>query len=204
MDACAAHVRRIAPLDHVLYMRYASAFRAQLAKLGEPFAARVRAFKAAGARPWVGGADPGATTNAQCSWQSDNTPETYEYENNPCMTVPPELGWLADRCMGVTNKNAEACCVRFKPTPPSAEHVTPVGDRDGEWHQVWTRQVCKMRGGKCTAAASRLAKDEPAWTRAVRLRRRQLATAATAKSAARNDGRPSPAPSTSSSSECCI
>lgn len=166
MAACAAHVRRIAPLDHVLYARYASAFKARIAALGEPFAERLRAFKAAGARPWVGGADPESVANATCSWQADSVPESYEYADNPCMTVPPKLGWLADRCMGVTNKNAEVCCVRFKPTPKGMEQPPPkAGSRDGEWHTIWTRQVCRMRGGRCTAASSRIAPNEPAWTR---------------------------------------
>eukprot|EP00303_Exanthemachrysis_gayraliae_P012782 CAMPEP_0206025834 /NCGR_PEP_ID=MMETSP1464-20131121/40733_1 /ASSEMBLY_ACC=CAM_ASM_001124 /TAXON_ID=119497 /ORGANISM="Exanthemachrysis gayraliae, Strain RCC1523" /LENGTH=268 /DNA_ID=CAMNT_0053399869 /DNA_START=15 /DNA_END=817 /DNA_ORIENTATION=+ len=37
MDACRAHVRKIAPLDHILYDTYAARFKKQVAALGEPF-----------------------------------------------------------------------------------------------------------------------------------------------------------------------
>jgi len=162
MAACAAHIRKIAPRDHLLYDRYAATFQEWISSLGEPFAARVRAFKKVGTKPWVGGPDPESVEPVKCAWQADTVEETFDSKDNPCVPNTPKLGWLADRCMGVTNKNLEMCCVRFQPlTTPLARQADGelMGHQHAEWHSVWARHVCKQRGGKCTALGAKLAKD---------------------------------------------
>jgi len=46
LDACREHVRRVAPVDHLMYDKYASLFEARLQTLGPEFAKRVSAFSA--------------------------------------------------------------------------------------------------------------------------------------------------------------
>lgn len=177
MDACRRHVRAIAPLDFVLYERYADAFRRRLAALGEPFAARVRAFKAAGRAPWVGGVDPELATPSPCSWQADanGAQETYNVTDNPCVPAPAQLGVFADRCMGLTKLNARACCVRFQPndalraTLSAARIGAAAAERKlrNEFATVWASRVCRNCDGECRATSSARAAGAPVLARPV-------------------------------------